>query len=65
MLERAQKTQKGWKAKELVGHEGFFWRTAGSLSVRDKQGTHEQLWLKKQHSIKNQGGVNFWTGSFL
>ncbi len=25
--------------------EGFFWRTADSLTVQDKQGTHEQLSL--------------------
>ncbi len=43
-------TQKCWKTKELVGPEGFFWRTAGSLTVQDKQETHEQLSLNKKHS---------------
>ncbi len=28
--------------------EGFFWRTADSLTVQDKQGTHEQLSQRKE-----------------
>ncbi len=52
---KGSNTQKCWKTKEFVGTEGFFWRTAGSLTVQDKQGTHEQLSLNKKNSIKNQG----------
>ncbi len=44
------KYTKCWKTKEFVGPEGFFWRTAGSLTVQDKQGTHEKLSLNKKHS---------------
>ncbi len=33
-----------WRGtKDFVGPEGFFWRTTGSLTFQDKQGTHEQL----------------------
>ncbi len=31
-----------------MGPEWFFWRTADSLTVQDKQGTHEQLPQKKK-----------------
>ncbi len=45
---KGSNTQKGWKTKEFVGPEGFFWRTAASLTVQDKQGTREQLSLNKK-----------------
>ncbi len=38
---KGSNTQKCWKTKDFLGPEGFFWRTAGSLTVQDKQGTHE------------------------
>ncbi len=34
------------------GPEGFFWRTADSLTVQDKQGTREQLSLNKKTSLR-------------
>ncbi len=40
---KGSNTQKCWKTKEIVGPEGFFWRTADSLTDQDKQETHEQL----------------------
>ncbi len=48
LLERVQKHKNAGKPKDFVGPEGFFWRTADSLSVQDKQGTHEKLSLNKQ-----------------
>ncbi len=36
---------------EFVGAEGFFWRTADSLTVQDKQGTHEQLNSKNKKKL--------------
>ncbi len=39
--------------KEFVGAEGFFRRTAGSLTVQDNQGTREQLSLNKQTAVDN------------
>ncbi len=48
-------TQKCWKTKSFVGAEGFFWRTAGSLTVRDKQETLEQLSLNKQTAVDHSG----------
>ncbi len=64
--ENAEKPKNVWDLKI------FFWRTAGSFTVQDKQGTHEQLSLnpkKKQLWIiqlttKNEAYVNFWTWSF-
>ncbi len=50
IVEKVSNPQKCWKTKEFVGPEGFFWRTAGSLTVQEKQGTHEQLSLNKKHS---------------
>jgi len=44
----SKNTQKCCKTKEFVGPEGFFCRTADSLTVQDKQGTHEQLSLNKK-----------------
>ncbi len=32
----------------------FFWRTAGILTVQDKQGTNEQLSLNKKNSVKKK-----------
>ncbi len=46
---KGSNTQKCWKTKEFVWPEGFFWRTAGSLTVQDKQGTHKQLLLNKNN----------------
>ncbi len=42
----------------------FSWRTVGSLTAQDKQGTQEHLAKQKQllilqHSITIQGYVNF------
>ncbi len=36
----------------IVGAEGFFWRTADSWTVQDKQGTCEQLSLNKQTQLR-------------
>ncbi len=38
------------KTKEFVGHEGFFWWTAGSLTLQDKQGT--MLMRSNYHQTK-------------
>ncbi len=48
MLERVQMHKQCWKTKSFVGAEGFFLRTADSLTVQDKQGTHDQLSLNTQ-----------------
>ncbi len=40
LLERVQICKKC--CKRFVGPEWFFWRTAGSLTVQDKQGTKDQ-----------------------
>ncbi len=45
------KYTKMLKKKEFVGAEGFFRRTAGRLTVQDKQGTHEQLSLNKETQL--------------
>ncbi len=50
---KGSNTQTCWKSKEFVGPEGFFWRTAGSLTVQDKQETHEQPSLNKKTKQKN------------
>ncbi len=56
---KGSNTQKSWKTKEFVGPEGFFWITAGSLTVQDKQGTHEQLLLnKKKTTVVDNSGKN-------
>ncbi len=56
---KGSNTQKGWKTKEFVGPEGFFWRTAASLTVQDKQGTREQLSLNKtKKTAVDQSGNN-------
>ncbi len=57
---KCSNSQKCWKTKEFVGpSEGFFWRTAGSLTVQDEQGTHEQLLLnKKQNTAVDHSGNN-------
>ncbi len=34
--------QRCWKTEESAGHGGFFWRTVLSLTIQNKQGTHEQ-----------------------
>ncbi len=45
--------------------------SADSLNVQDKQGTQNKNKknscgsFRQQYSVKNQGCVNFWTGSFL
>ncbi len=51
LLERVQ-IHKNAETKEFVGPEGFFWRTAGSLTIQNKQGTHLQLSLKKTNKKK-------------
>ncbi len=51
LLERVQ-IHKNAETKEFVGPEGFFWRTAGRLTIQDKQGTHLQLSLKKKKKKK-------------
>ncbi len=50
LLERVQ-IHKNAEKKEFVGAEGFFRRTAGRLTVQDKQGTHEQLSLNKETQL--------------
>ncbi len=47
---KGSNTQKCWKTKEFMGIY-FFWRTAGSLTVQDKQGTHEQPSLQKKTQL--------------
>ncbi len=42
LLERVQICKRCWKTEESAGHGGFFWRTELSLTVQNKQGTHEQ-----------------------
>ncbi len=48
---KSSNTQKCWKTKPFVGPEGFFWRTADSLTVQDKQGTREQQSLNKKTQL--------------
>ncbi len=50
IVEKGSNTQNMLKKTEFVGPEGFFWRTADSLTVQDKQRTHEQLSLNKKTS---------------
>ncbi len=57
LLERVEEHKNARKQKEddFVGAEWFFWRTADSLTVQDKQGTHEQLSLNKKTSVDHSG----------
>ncbi len=48
LLERVQIPKICCKTGESAGHGGFFWRTEISLTVQNKQGTHEQPQKKKQ-----------------
>ncbi len=48
---KGSNTQIRWKTKAFVGADGFFWRTADSLTVQDKQGTREQLSLNKRTQL--------------
>ncbi len=67
LLERVQICKRCWKTEESAGHGGFFWRTVLSLTVQNKQGTHEQPSQKKKkhtHIIKNQRFPNVWMGFF-
>ncbi len=55
------------KLKNLHFLSDFFWRTVLSLTVQNKQGTHEQTVIEHPvttHSIKNQGFPNFEGGYF-
>ncbi len=52
---KGSNTQKCWKTKGFVWAEGFFWRTADSWTVQDKQGTHEQLSLNKHTAVDHSG----------
>ncbi len=67
--------QKMLENQIIFGDLKGFWRTAGSLTVQDKHGTHEQLSLNKKkntavdHSgnntvLMNKVYINFWTGSY-
>ncbi len=51
VIVKGSNTLKCWKTKSFVGPEGFFWRTADSLTVQDKQGTHEQLSLNRETQL--------------
>ncbi len=71
LLERVKKWC--WNTEEYAGNGGNFWRTVLSLTVQNKQGTHEQTSQNKKkrcgnqvttHSIKNQAFPNFWMGLF-
>ncbi len=48
---KSSNKQKCWQTKGFLWPEGFFWRTADSLTVQDKQGTHEQLSLNKHTAV--------------
>ncbi len=50
---RVQIHKRCWKTKEFVEPEGFFWRTAGSLTVQNKE-------LMNNYNKKK----TFWKGSF-
>ncbi len=77
-LERVETCKRCWKTEESAGHGGFFWRTVLSLTVQNKQWTHEQPSQNKKtamnhqswiiqlttHRIKNQGFLNFWMRLF-
>ncbi len=55
LLERVQIHKNAEKPKNLWKLKDFFRRTAGSLTVQDKQGTHEQLSLNKKTSVDHSG----------
>ncbi len=55
LLERVQVYKNAGKPKYVWEAEGFFWRTADSLTVPDKQETHEQLSLNKKTSVDHLG----------
>ncbi len=57
LLERVLIYTNAGKPKFVVA-EGFFRRTTGSLTVQDKQGTHEQLSLNKKNTAVNHSGNN-------
>ncbi len=40
---KGSNTQKMLENQRMCGAGGFFWRTAGSWTAQDQQGTHEQL----------------------
>ncbi len=60
--------QKILETEESAGPGGLLWITELSLTVQDKQGTHEQPSQNSRgsstQSIKNQGFTNFWLGLF-
>ncbi len=55
LLERVQIHKNDGKPKYVWEAEGFFGRTADSLTVQDKQETHEQLSLNKKTSVDHSG----------
>ncbi len=67
LLEMVQICQICWKTEESAFFIWFSWRTVLSLTVQNKQGTHEQTVIEHPvttHSIKNQGFPNFEGGYF-
>ncbi len=55
LLERVQICRRCWKTEESAGHGGIFWRTVLSLTVQNKQGTHEQPSLNKRTLVDHPG----------
>ncbi len=51
LLESVQIHKNAGKPKNLRDLKDFSRRTAGSLTVQDKQGTHEQLSLNKKTQL--------------
>ncbi len=47
---RVQIYKRCWKTEDSAEHGGFFWRTVLSLTVQNKQGTHEQPSQNKKQS---------------
>ncbi len=44
-----------WRSEDSAGHGGFFWRTELSLTVQNKQGTHEQPSQNKKTVVDHPG----------
>ncbi len=55
---KGSNTQKCCKTKESVGAEGFFWRTAGSLTVQDKQRDSWTTITKQKNTAVDHSGNN-------
>ncbi len=56
LLKMVQLHKKCWETTDFVGPKEFFWRTEVSLTVQDKQGTHEQL--SQKHTQKQTIAVD-------